>query len=96
MSNYAVEIDSNKVVVRAIVCDSVEWAAETLGGEWLSCNVKVGVGSTFDSERGVFIPIQPFPSWILNEETNQWEAPIARPDSGEFSWNEKAGAWVEA
>ena len=34
-----------------------------------------GVGMTYDKDRDAFIPIQPYPSWILDEDTCQWEAP---------------------
>jgi len=54
-----------------------------------------GVGYTYDSYRDAFIPPQPFPSWVLNEETCQWEAPIAMPDDGQrYSWDEETVAWL--
>jgi hypothetical protein len=39
-----------------------------------------GLGYTYDSERDAFIPPKPFASWILNESTAQWEAPVAMPE----------------
>ena len=52
------------------------------------------VGGKYDSSRDAFIPPQDFPSWTLNEETCQWEAPIAKPDDGqEYSWNESTQQW---
>ena len=48
-----------------------------------------GIGFTYDRDRDAFIPPKPFNSWILNENTCQWEAPIAEPLNG------KAHRWVE-
>jgi hypothetical protein len=55
-----------------------------------------GIGFTYDEERDAFIPPQPFPSWILDEDTCLWEAPIPYPGNGEpYIWNEETGAWEE-
>lgn len=53
-----------------------------------------GIGFTYDSARDAFIPPQPFPSWVLNEETYQWQAPIEMPSDGNYVWDEPTGAWV--
>ena len=39
-----------------------------------------GIGYTYDEDRDAFIPKKPFNSWILNENTCNWDAPVARPD----------------
>ena len=53
-----------------------------------------GVNFTYDSDRDAFIPPKPYPSWILNETTCWWSAPIAYPDDGEqYTWNEETQAW---
>lgn len=52
------------------------------------------IGMTYDADLDAFIPIRPFPSWVLNTETITWEAPVPRPE-GDFVWDEKSGAWVE-
>lgn len=54
-----------------------------------------GIGYFYDSERDAFIPPRPFESWILDEETCLWEAPIPMPENGFYSWNEEAGNWEE-
>jgi hypothetical protein len=55
-----------------------------------------GVGYTYDSVRDAFIAPQPFPSWVLNEETCLWDAPVAMPDDGKFyNWDESSNAWLE-
>ena len=52
-----------------------------------------GVGYTYDAERDAFIPPQPYPSWVLNEDTCLWEAPIPMPEDGEYTWNESTVSW---
>ena len=55
-----------------------------------------GIGMTYDEDRDAFIPKNPYPSWTLNEETCQWEAPSARPDDDKFyEWNESTKSWDE-
>lgn len=54
-----------------------------------------GIGMAFDEQRDAFIPIKPYPSWILNEDTCQWEAPIPKPE-GNYFWDEEIQNWVEA
>jgi hypothetical protein len=55
-----------------------------------------GIGFTFDSERDAFIPPQPFPSWVLDEDTCQWESPVPRPDDDkDYRWNESTVSWDE-
>ena len=55
-----------------------------------------GVGFTYDSVRDAFIAPQPFPSWTLNEDTCQWEAPVAYPDDDKmYNWDESTTNWKE-
>lgn len=55
-----------------------------------------GVGFTYDEERDAFISPKPFESWLLNEETCKWEAPIPKPqDDKQYQWDEDALNWVE-
>ena len=56
-----------------------------------------GIGYSYDSTRDAFIPPKPFNSWLLNEDTCIWEAPIEMPvEEGKvFTWNEETTSWVE-
>ena len=55
-----------------------------------------GVGYTYDSERDAFIPPQPYASWVLDEATCLWTAPVAMPtDDNQFNWDESTQSWVE-
>lgn len=53
-----------------------------------------GIGYTFDEARDAFIPPKPFASWLLNEDSCLWEAPVAHPnDGGFYNWNEETQSW---
>jgi hypothetical protein len=57
-----------------------------------------GIGYTYDEDRDAFIPKKPFNSWILNETTCLWEAPVAKPiteleDNQYYVWNETIINW---
>ena len=53
-----------------------------------------GVGHTYDEDRDAFIAPKPYASWVLNETTCQWEAPIALPDTeNTYTWNEETQQW---
>jgi len=62
-------------------------------------------GYTYDQSRDAFIPPQPYPSWLLNEDTCLWDAPVAHPnknateenpgDGKLYKWDEDTTNWVE-
>jgi hypothetical protein len=60
-----------------------------------------GVGFTYDQTRDAFISPKPYKSWILNETTCQWEAPVAKPEltqeqidnNNYYIWNEETKQW---
>ena len=54
-----------------------------------------GLGFTYDDERDAFIPPKPFESWVLNEDTCLWDAPVPMPEDGMYTWGEETGAWIE-
>lgn len=71
-----------------------------LGGTWKQTSYNsnfrkryAGIGYTFNEELDAFIAPQPYPSWTLNEETADWEAPVARPAEGVWVWNETNQEW---
>lgn len=54
-----------------------------------------GIGFTYDEERDAFIPPKPFESWVLDEDTCLWEAPVPYPeDGGYYTWNEELQEWT--
>ena len=55
-----------------------------------------GIGYTYDSTRDAFIPPQPYPSWVLDETSCLWEAPVPYPtDGNRYSWDEATQNWIE-
>ena len=53
-----------------------------------------GIGYTYDEDRDAFIAPKPFNSWVLNEETCNWEAPVAKPDDeNKYIWSEENQQW---
>lgn len=53
-----------------------------------------GIGFSYDQIRDAFVPPQPFPSWLLNEQTCLWEAPVPKPE-GNWYWDETTTSWKE-
>ena len=49
-----------------------------------------GIGFTYDADKDAFIPPKPFASWVLDDTTCQWKAPIDVTDDSENSYY-----WVE-
>lgn len=69
--------------------------AHRLGGTPLRKNY-AGIGFTYDAQRDAFIPPKPFPSWVLDEETCLWNAPVAYPTDGKnYQWDEQTTNWIE-
>lgn len=53
-----------------------------------------GIGYTYDESRDAFIPPKPYPSWLLDEDTCLWNAPVPRPtDEKLYNWNEDTQTW---
>jgi hypothetical protein len=73
------------------------------GGNWVQTSYNgnfrknfAGSGYTYDNDRDAFIAPQPFASWVLNESTCRWEAPVTMPDDGKlYQWDEASTSWVE-
>ena len=81
----------------------IAFCSNLLGGTWkqTSYNARIrknyaGIGYTYDEGRDAFIPPKPFASWVLNETTCQWKAPVDMPsDDKRYTWDEATTAWVE-
>jgi len=61
-----------------------------------------GIGYSYDSERDAFVPPKPYASWVLDEQTCLWNAPVPMPEdagTGEppkrYQWDEATTSWVE-
>ena len=53
-----------------------------------------GIGYTYDTARDAFIAPKPFASWMLNEATCRWEAPMPMPSEGMWMWDEETVSWI--
>ena len=109
MAHFA-EINENKIVTRVLVVpDSQENRGQDylavdlgLGGIWIQTsyngNIRynyAGIGYRYDAERDAFIAPKPYESWLLNEETCTWIAPVPYPEDGlVYQWDEVAVDWV--
>jgi hypothetical protein len=55
-----------------------------------------GVGYSYDATKDAFIPPQPFASWVLDDNTCLWNAPVAMPTDGKpYAWDEATTSWKE-
>jgi hypothetical protein len=55
-----------------------------------------GIGFTYDRTKDAFIPPKPYASWVLDEQTCLWGAPVAMPTDGkDYTWDEATTDWVE-
>jgi hypothetical protein len=93
VSHWA-ELDENNFVLRVVVGDNddpkgdegYKTITDLLGGRWVQTSYNgnfrknyAGIGYSYDPQRDAFIPIQPFPDWVLNEQSCRWEAPTLNP-----------------
>lgn len=112
MAHYAFVNDSNIVVDVIVGKDESEIIDGLSPEEWygnfrnLRCirtsynaNIRknyAGIGYKYDVDLDAFIAPQPFSSWVLDEETCQWQAPVPMPnDEKMYYWNEELQEWVE-
>jgi hypothetical protein len=79
----------------------------SLGGTPFRVN-HASIGYSYDKTLDAFIPPQPYPSWILDENICQWDPPVEKKDNvyeedehgnvkliTQYQWNEDSGAWEE-
>jgi hypothetical protein len=78
------------------ICNTLQF-----GGTWKQTSYNksfrknyAGIGCTYDSTRDAFIAPKPYTSWILDEESCTWKAPIEKPD-GNWYWDEGTISWKE-
>jgi hypothetical protein len=108
MSHFAKVEDS---MVTAVIVAEQDFI-DTLEGTWIKTSYNTshgkhpsnlplrknfaGVGHTYDQTRDAFYNQQPYPSWILNEDSCVWEAPVTMPDDGKmYEWDEATLSWKE-
>jgi len=107
MAHFA-ELNENNIVLRVVVvdddyeADGENWCNNFFGGTWKQTSYNetirknyAGIGFIYDETRDAFIPISPFNSWVLNEDTCKWQSPIPYPDDDKnYTWNEDIINWA--
>jgi len=104
MSHFA-KINNSNIVTQVIVAEQDFINSGAVGDSFLWVQTSynknfrknyAGIGYTYDEVRDAFIPPQPYNSWTLNEDTCQWQAPVAIPDDGkDYKWDEATTNWKE-
>ena len=111
MSHFAKVLDGKVVNVIVAEAEFFATFVDSSPGEWLQTSYNTyggkhpenkplrknyaGIGYTYDPARDAFIPPQPYTSWVLDEETCLWQAPVAMPTDGkEYNWEEATTQWV--
>jgi hypothetical protein len=99
-------VHNNELMVDGVEVEEKgkKFCADLFGGNWIQSSYNNNfrkrhalIGYTYDADRDAFIPPKPFESWLLNEETCNWEAPTPMPvEEGKiFTWDEATLSWVE-
>ena len=86
----------------------IAFCKKLLGGKWVQTsyngNIRkryAGIGYSYNASLDAFVAPKPFASWVLNNESADWEAPVAQPtltkkqqDDGSFyTWDEETTSW---
>lgn len=112
MSHFAKVVDGTVTQVIVAEPEFFQTFVDSSPGEWIQTSYNTrggqhpegrplrknyaGIGYTYDRTRDAFIPPKPFASWLLNEETCLWDAPVAYPTDGKiYRWDEATTNWVE-
>ena len=112
MSHFAKIVDGKVVSVIVAEKEFFDTFVDNSPGQWLQTSYRTiggkhpdgtplrknyaGVGYTYDAVRDAFIPPKPFASWLLNDDTCLWDAPVAMPTDGKaYTWEEATTSWKE-
>ena len=82
-------------------CKAVGSDCDMFGGQHSEGSIPfrknhASIGGVYDEIRDAFIPPHPYPSWVLDEDTCLWDAPVPKPNDGQpYSWDEDTVSWVQ-
>ena len=79
----------------------IAFCQNLFGGTWIQTSYNgtirknfAGAGYQYDTVRDAFVAPKPFDSWVLNEDTCKWDAPVTYPADGlSYIWNETIQNW---
>lgn len=102
MTQYFAQLDDNSVVTQVIVAS--QDFINGMDGVWIETSMDgsirknyAGINYSYDPALDAFIPPKPYDSWVLDNETCQWQAPNPMPTDGKmYVWEEASLTWVEA
>lgn len=112
MAHYAKVVDGKVTQVIVAEADFFDTFVDSSPGAWIQTSYRTqggqhpegrplrknyaGIGYTYDAVRDAFIPPTPYASWVLDEDTCLWNAPVAMPTDGkQYSWDEATTSWKE-
>ena len=112
MAHFAKCVDGKVTQVIVAEAEFFDTFVDSSPGQWIQTSYRTqggqhpegrplrknyaGIGYAYDAVRDAFIPPTPFASWILNDDTCLWEAPVAMPDDGKsYGWDEATTSWKE-
>jgi hypothetical protein len=112
MSHFAKVVDGKVTQVIVAEPEFFDTFVDSSPGTWLQTSYNThgnqhpegrplrgnyaGIGFTYDAQNDVFIAPKPYNSWVLNEDTWLWEAPVAMPDDDKtYVWDEETTNWKE-
>lgn len=98
-------VHNNECLVNGVESEDVgiAFCQSLFGGTWKQTSYNgtirknyAGLGYTYDFGRDAFISPKPYNSWVLNEDTAQWQPPVAMPQNDKrYTWDEATTSWVE-
>jgi hypothetical protein len=112
MSHFAKVLDGKVTQVIVAEPEFFQTFVDSSPGEWIQTSYNThgnqhpegrplrgnyaGIGYTYDRINDVFYAAQPYASWILDQTTWTWKAPVAMPTDGkQYKWDEATTNWVE-
>ena len=112
MAHFAKVLDSKVIQVIVAEPEFFNTFIDSSAGEWIQTSYNTygnqhpenrplrgnyaGIGYTYNRKNDVFYAPKPYESWLLNEDTWLWEAPVSMPTDGKiYEWNEESTSWIE-
>ena len=95
------ELDNNNKVINIVLATDASVAS--LPGIFMKVDLvnnpnrgDAHIGGEYNKDADKFIAPKPYPSWSLNENTLEWDAPVAKPNNDSiYMWDEPTTSWIE-